>query len=781
MTIKKYKGGINLAIDTTTTVQDVIKQRAQEVLASYPQLDAQRFNDAVEDYLESRPNLSLREASDQAILRALDELDIEDGRPNWTYVANALFVEQLYTEAAETRRYDVKELYGSLYTLIQKLVEESIYHTNILEDYTEEEINTLQGLIVPERDKAFTYIGLRTLADRYMAKSKNKFTCELPQERFMLIAMALMRLEDKAQRLALVQEAYEVLSKRYMAVATPTLSNAGKSYGQFSSCFIDTVADDLRCIYDSNSDIADLSKNGGGIGLYLGHIRSRGSDIKGFPGVSQGVLPWMKQLNNTAVAVDQLGLRQGAICVYLDTWHKDIFTFLDAKLNNGDERKRTHDLFMGVTIPDIFMETVEDRGDWYIFDPHTIRKVLGFSLEDSYDEEEGKGSFRNNYAKVVEAAESGLLGEKGLLWDCVPAIDIMKRIMISQLETGSPFMFYRDEVNRKNANKHKGMIYCSNLCTEITQNQSPTVTEEVRTEDGKIIITKIPGDFVVCNLSSINLGEVYKRERENFFPALRALIRIQVRMLDNVIDLNNIPVPQAQTTNNNYRAVGLGTFGWHHLLALNGIMWDSEEAVEYADTVYEFIAHASIEASMELAKEKGTYPYFAGSEFETGKYFERREYIGENAQESDLDWDGLAAEVAVNGVRNAYIMAVAPNASTSIIAGSTASIDPIFRKMYAEEKRDYKIPVTAPDLSPATTWFYQSAYLVDQLQSIKQNSRRQRHIDQAVSFNFYVPNDIRAAELLNLHLQAWKAKFKTTYYVRSTSQAVIDDCESCHS
>ena len=770
-----------MSTETTTSVQEIITGRITKVLEVFSHLDSTSFLDSVQNYIESREDISLQEASQQAILRALEELGMEDNRPDWTFVASALYSEQLYEEAAQNRGYDPKTKYGSLYELVTLLVEQGIYHKNILADYTEEEMNQLESVIVPERDNDFTYIGLLTLAERYLAKFNKKTTCELPQERFMIIAMALMRLEDKSKRIGLIQEAYEVLSKRYMTVATPTFSNAGKSYGQLSSCFIDTVGDDLRCIYDSNSDLADLSKNGGGIGVYLGHIRSRGSDIKGFPGVSQGVLPWMKQLNNTAVSVDQLGQRQGAIAVYLDIWHQDIFTFLDAKLNNGDERKRTHDLFMGVTLPDIFMEAVEARGSWYTFDPYTVRKVLGFSLEDFYDEEFGNGSFRKNYALAVEAAENGQFGEKGLLWDKVEAIEVFKRIMISQLETGSPFMFYRDEVNRQNANKHKGMIYCSNLCTEITQNQSVTVVEEVKTEDGKIIITKNPGDFVVCNLSSINLGAVYKDNPDNFYAALEKLINIQVRMLDNVIDLNDLPIFQAKITNEKYRAIGLGTFGWAHLLALKGIMWDSEEAVELADELYEHIAYYTIKASKELAKEKGAYPYFVGSEFNTGMYFERRSYTGKNAIPSLLDWDTLSAAVQEEGIRNGYLMAIAPNASTSIVAGSSASIDPIFRKFYSEEKKTYKIPVTAPDLNEQTTWFYPSAYVVDQHQSIKQNARRQRHIDQAISFNFYVPNDVRASELLGYHLQAWKEKLKTTYYVRSTSQEVIDECESCHS
>lgn len=778
------KGGICLSVVSTSRVSEIISNRIKKALAPFPQLESTRFIKNVEDYLESKPDISLQEASDQAILRALDELDMQDGRPSWTFVASSMYAEQLYEEAGKNRNYNPRLRYGSLYELISTLVKAGIYDQLIFSDYTAEEIKELQSFIVPDRDLGFTYIGLRTLSDRYLAKSHKKEVMELPQERFMIIAMSLMRLENKTKRMELVKAAYTVLSKRYMTVATPTFANAGKSYGQLSSCFIDTVGDDLRSIYDSNSDVADLSKNGGGIGIYLGKVRSRGSDIKGFPGISSGVLPWMKQLNNTAVSVDQLGQRQGAICVYLDIWHKDIFSFLDAKLNNGDERFRTHDLFMGVTIPDIFMEKVDAREEWHIFDPHTINKVLGFNLEDHFDEKEREGSFRNFYSQAVEAAENGQLGQKGILWDKVSAIEIMKGILRSQLETGSPFMFYRDEVNRKNPNKHKGIIYCSNLCTEIAQNQSATYVKEVKTVDGEIVITKVPGDFVVCNLSSINLGELYKQETDNFYPALKELIRIQVRMLDNVIDLNNIPVPQAQITNMIYRAIGLGTFGWHHILALKGIQWESKEAEDFADELYEHIAFYTIESSMELSKEKGAYKYFKGSDWETGDYFFSRNYLledGSNTTNNGLDWSNLSRQVNMFGIRNAYLMCIAPNATTSIIAGSTASIDPIFRKIYSEEKKDYKIPVTVPDLTPQTTWYYQSAYLLDQHSSIRQNARRQRHIDQSISFNFYVPNNIRASELLDLHLTAWRLKLKTTYYVRSTSQAVIDECESCHS
>jgi len=724
----------------------------------FTQLDFSLYEEKVIQTVTVKENMTDEKVANVLILAALERISMEE--PDWTYVAADVYLNELYRKAADNRGYDKKEKYGSFYQLIQELTKIGIYNNQLLKTYTEEEINEIASVIIPERDRLFTYIGLLTLADRYLATSHDKRVYELPQERFLIIAMTLMSQEKKENRTALVKEAYWALSSLYMTVATPTLSNAGKSYGQLSSCFIDTIDDSLRGIYDSNTDLATLSKNGGGIGVYLGHIRSRGSDIKGFKGVSSGTIPWMKQLNNTAVSVDQLGQRQGAIAVYLDVWHKDIFSFLDARLNNGDERQRTHDLFTGVCLPDLFMEKVEAREDWHLFDPHEVRTLMGYSLEDFYDEEEGSGSFRTRYAECVNNEQ--------LSRETVPAIEIFKRIMLSQLETGTPYMFYRDTVNRANQNRHEGMIYCSNLCTEITQNQSTTVVTEEITEDGKIIITKNPGDFVVCNLSSINLARAVTED------VLERLIPIQVRMLDNVIELNDLPVLQAKLTNQKYRAVGLGTFGWNHLLALKKIAWETDEAVAYCDELYEQIAYLTVQASMNLAKEKGAYPLFKGSDFESGAYFETRKYTSEA-------WSELRNEVQSNGIRNGYLMAVAPNSSTSIIAGSTASIDPIFRKFYSEEKKNYKIPVTAPDLSPATNWYYKSVYLIDQHWSIKQNAKRQRHIDQSISFNLYVQNDIRAKELLDLHMTAWKEKLKTTYYVRSTSSEVIEECESCHS
>lgn len=737
-----------------TTLSTVID--LEELAKKFAHLDM----NTLAERAESMNHLDSFNIQEQLILECLSYISIDE--PDWTYVAANLYLKKIYHEASLNRNYAKDSKYGGFYSLIVDLTNLEIYEKTILESYSQSEIQELGACICPERDELFTYLGLKMMTDRYLAKDRKKNIFELPQERFMIIAMVLMQ-KEQTNRLQLVKEAYWAMSNLYMTVATPTLSNAGKNWGQLSSCFIETVDDSLDSIYDSNTDIAALSKNGGGIGVYLGKIRSRGSEIKGFKGASSGVLPWMKQLNNTAVSVDQLGQRQGAISVYLDVWHKDIFSFLDAKLNNGDERLRTHDLFTGVCLPDLFMEAVENRQDWYLFDPHEVRQKMGYSLEDYYDETEGAGSFRQKYEECITNAD--------LSMEVVPAIEIMKSLMRSQLETGTPFMFYRDEVNRKNANAHAGMIYCTNLCTEIVQNQSVTKRVEEYTKDGRIIIEKIPGDFVVCNLSSINLARSYN---DNI---LERLVPIQVRMLDNVIDINSIPVLQGQLTNQKYRAIGLGTFGWHHLLATNKVIWESPESLDFADQIYEKIAYLTIKSSMELACEKGSYPAYSGSDWETGDYFAKRGYLEEN---SEFDWAGLMNDVQENGIRNGYLQAVAPNASTALIAGSTPSIDPIFNKQYSEEKKDYRIPVTAPDLNSQTTWYYKSAYHIDQKWSIEQNARRQKHIDQAISFNLYIKNNIKAKELLDLHLTAWKNKLKTTYYLRSTSTD-IEDCESCSS
>ncbi|WP_281863486.1 ribonucleoside-diphosphate reductase subunit alpha [Planomicrobium okeanokoites] len=718
--------------------------------------------------------------TEQSMLYALNRISMDE--PKWTFLAAELYCSDLYRQAATSRGYEEQEKYGDFYRLVEKLSRIGIYSNDLLTAYSEAEIRELGAVIEPERDQLFNYIGLFLLADRYLAKDYEGNLHELPQERFLVIAMALMQNEPAEKRTELVREAYWAMSNLYMTVATPTLSNAGKSFGQLSSCFIDTVDDSLDGIYLNNWDIARLSKDGGGLGIYYGKVRALGSDIKKFKGNSSGVIPWIRLVNDTAVSVDQLGQRQGAVAVYLDVFHKDIMNgFLDLKTNNGDERRKAHDIFTGVSIPDLFMEKLKETdengrsiGEWNTFCPHQVKQVMGWKdangnalgLEDFYDDTD-RAYFTEKYE---EAVANPLLPRK-----TYRAMDIMARIMVSQLETGTPYMFYRDEVNRQNPNKHlrgRGLtsIYCSNLCSEIAQNMSATtIVKEYTDEAGNLVMVRKPGDFVVCNLSSINLPRAVKAD------VLERLVPIQMRMLDNVIDLNTISVGQADATNKKYRAVGIGSYGWHHLLALEGIHWETEEAVVYADSLYEEFAYHVIRSSMELAKEKGSYSEFAGSEWQTGEYFSRKGYEGEK-------WQELQSEITKHGVRNGWMMAVAPNSSTAKIGGSTDGIDPLYAVEYAEEKKNFKFKVTAPDLDHRTYDYYRRVrHVLDQKWSIRQNAARQRHIDQAISFNLYVPHTVKAKELLELHLEAWQQGLKTTYYVRSTSQAEIEECEACQS
>lgn len=732
----------------------------EKIHEEFPKLDLEDYKRKVFNFVEKKEDYAADELVDYLIREAEARTDIHI--PEWEHFMTRLYLNKLYKKASKNRFYNDDDKYGSYVGLQESLGERGIYSGNILKNYSKEDLIAAGKLIDPEKDKLFTYNGLYLLATRYLATDSERNVYELPQERWLTIALYLMQNEPKEKRMKLVEEAYWALSNLYMTVATPTLANAGKVGGQLSSCFIDTVDDSLQGIYDSNTDVARVSKHGGGVGAYLGYVRSTGAAIRGVKGASGGVIPWIKQLNNTAVSVDQLGQRKGAIAVYLDVFHKDIESFLDLRLNNGDQRLRAHDVFTAVCIPDIFMEAVERRGEWYLFDPHEVKAKKGWYLQDFYDESKGEGTFREKYEELV--------ADETISKKIVKAIDIMKRIMMSQLETGNPFMFYRDEVNRMNPNKHEGMVYSSNLCTEIMQNMSPTkMIQEIISGD-QIVITKQAGDFVVCNLSSVNLGRAVVAEE----GTLERLIEVEVRMLDNVIDLNELPVPQATITNQKYRSIGLGTFGWHHLLALKNIAWDSEEAEKYADELYEQINYLAIRASNKLAQEKGAYKVFKGSDWNTGEYFARRNY-------NSPEWQELAKEVAEKGLRNAYLVAVAPNMSTAQIAGSTASIDPIYSAFYYEEKKDYRRPVIAPDLNLSTYPYYEKgAYKVDQFASVRQNGRRQRHVDQSLSFNFYVPSGIKASKLLELHMTAWNEGLKTTYYVRS-NDIDVEECEWCSS
>jgi ribonucleoside-diphosphate reductase alpha chain len=688
-------------------------------------------------------------------------------QPLWDKVAAKLYLYDLYKEAAVNRGYGRKVFgYGSFYSLVDTLTKRGLYGAYLRTGYKKAEIEELGRYLKPERDELFTYVGVKTLAERYCVRGFNKEVYELPQEAFMGVAMAIALAEKPADRVRWAKEFYDVMSLLQMTEATPTMSNARKPFNQMSSCFIGTMDDSLESIFHVVDQFSQVSKYGGGMGIYIGKVRAANSDIRGFKGTSGGVIPWIRIINDTAVACNQLGMRNGAVSVTLDIWHRDIWEFLNLKTNNGDERRKAHDIFPAVSIPDVFMrqlkkETRVRDGKFYLMCPHEIRTVMGWSLEDFYDETE-QAEFTHRYWQCVDHPD--------LNKEEVIAMDLLKAIIKSDTETGTPFQFYRDTVNRMNPNKHAGMIYSSNLCMEINQNMSasgPVERKTMKDRDGNeyVIETRATGDFVVCNLGSLNLSRVHNEE------TIAKVVPVVIRMLDNVITVNQLPVKQAEQTNTRYRAIGLGTFGYHHMLAVNGIPWESEEHVAYVDRIYETIAYHAIKASCDLAKEKGAYPLFPGSEWETGAFFDRRAYTSDH-------WKALAADVQTNGLRNGYLMAVAPNGSSSQYGGSTQSIDPIYAKFYLDEKKNAVIPIIAPDLNAETYWLYKEAHLIDQKWSIQACAVRQRHIDQSQSFNLYITPQTRAAEIAQYYVSAWEQGVKTLYYTRSRS-VEVEDCVAC--
>ncbi|AAK81211.1 ribonucleoside-diphosphate reductase alpha chain [Clostridium acetobutylicum] len=696
----------------------------------------------------------------KSVIQVCLELTKAD-EPKWLQGASRLYVINLYNEVRKNRNISENEdPYKGFYDFIVKLTDEGLYGKYILENYSKEDIYELESFIKKDRDFLFTYSGIKLLSERYLIQNFERKVLELPQQMFMGIAMHLAVPEKQENRVYWAKRFYDVLSSLKATMATPTMSNARKPFYQLSSCFIDTVDDSLKGIYKSLDNFANVSKYGGGMGVYFGKVRSMGASIRGFKGASGGVVPWVKLFNDTAIAVDQLGVRNGSVAVWLDAWHKDLPEFMQLRTNNGDDRKKAHDVFPGVCYPDLFWRLAEEDIDanWYMMCPHEIKLVKGYSLEDYYGEE-----WEKRYFDCVNdpRIDKRMMSVK----------DIVRLIIKSAAETGTPFAFYRDAANRMNPNKHKGMIYSSNLCTEIMQNMSAMdiLEDEIIDENGdKIIVQKAKsGDFVVCNLSSIVLGNVDVNDDEE----LQYVIETQIRAMDNVIDLNYYSVPFAEVTNKRYRGIGLGTSGYHHMLTNNRVVWTSDDHFEFTDRVYEKINYYAIQASMNIAKDKGRYEYFEGSDWENGSYFKLRGY-------NSPKWKALIAKIKKYGMRNGYIMAVAPNGSTATIAGTSEGVDPVMARFWMEEKKGSITPKIAPNLSRENFWFYNSAYNIDQKLCVKINGIRQRHIDQSQSFNLYITTDYTMRQIMNLYIEAYKSGVKSIYYVRSKS-LTVGDCDSC--
>ncbi|GLB32466.1 ribonucleoside-diphosphate reductase [Lacrimispora amygdalina] len=692
-----------------------------------------------------------------ALIQAAVELTTQEAS-GWEYISARIYLVRFgIIRRAELSRYNIK----SFYDKVVYLTGEKLYGSYILENYRKEELDRYESYIDHTRDRLFTYSGLELVLNRYVIHSRENVPLETPQEMFLGIAMHLAMLE-KEDRDGWVKRFYDMLSTLKVTMATPTLSNARKPYHQLSSCFIDTVPDSLDGIYRSIDSFAKISKFGGGMGLYFGKVRAAGSSIRGFKGAAGGVIRWIKLANDTAVAVDQLGMRQGAVAVYLDVWHKDLPEFLMLRTNNGDDRMKAHDVFPAVCYPDLFWRQAKEdiESDWYLMCPHEILTVKGWALEDCWGD-----LWEERYFQCVN--------DSRIHKRVVPIKDIIRLVLKSAVETGTPFTFNRDAVNKANPNSHKGMIYCSNLCTEIAQNMSAVeqVKQSVETVDGETVVVTVtkPGDFVVCNLASLSLGKIDVNSKEE----ITQLVRSAVRALDNVIDLNYFPVPYAKVSNERYRPIGLGVSGYHHMLANNKVAWESEEHLAFADKVFETINYAAIEASCDLAREKGRYSFFEGSDWQTGVYFKKRGY-------ESHEWADLSRKVKEWGMRNGWLIAVAPTSSTSMIAGTTAGLDPIMNRYYLEEKKNGLVPRVAPGLAPDTFWLYKNAHYIEQKWSVKAAGVRQRHVDQAQSMNLYITNDYTLRQVLGLYILAWESGVKTIYYIRSKSLEV-DDCEACSS
>ena len=727
---------------------------------------------------------------DALIKTAVEKIDIDV--PNWTFVAARLFLYDLYHRVG-IATYGVKgEAYRHLKEYINFGIEAGRIIPNLANGY---DLDDLNSYIDPSRDFLFNYLGIKTLYDRYLIKNSKGEPIELPQQMFMAIAMFLAQNEEKKQEKA--KEFYDVISKFEVMLATPTLSNARTNRHQLSSCYIGSSPDNIEGIFDGYKEMALLSKYGGGIGWDWNQIRSLGGSIDGHKSAAGGTVPFLKITNDIAIAVDQLGTRKGAIAVYLEPWHMDIMDFIDLKKNSGEERRRAHDLFPALWISDLFMERVLEDSHWTLFDPVEVKDLSEY--------------FGEEFTAKYIAYENN----DNITKNRIKAKDLWKKILTSYFESGSPFLCFKDSANKANPNQHAGHIRSSNLCTEIFQNTNPNHYKiKIEFEDGtiktfeeedlvivdggitkkankvtaldsingkKIFIVekqKIDGDTAVCNLASINLSRI------NTSEDIKRVVPIAVNMLDNVIDLNFYPLRKVKATNLKSRAIGLGVMGEAEMLANNKISWGSNEHFKKIDEIMEYISYNTILASSNLAIEKGSYPTFDGSNWSKGIMPHDHTpqavnaIVNKDLFDNSCDWDFLREKVKKDGMRNGYLMAIAPTSSISILVGTTQAIEPVYKRKWFEENLSGLIPVVAPKLSPDTWSFYTPAFEIDQLQVVKAAAIRQKWIDQGQSTNIFMSLDKASGKYLHeIYTLAWKLGLKSTYYLRSQSPEAKNDVE----
>ena len=692
---------------------------------------------------------------------------------NYSLVTARLLLDKLRAEALSflgvadsATQHDMAVYYPkALPVYIEKGVELELLSPE-LRDY---DMAALGAAIKPERDHQFQYLGLQTLYDRYFIHS-NEVRIELPQIFFMRVAMGLaMREENKTARAI---EFYDLLSSFDYMSSTPTLFNAGTLRPQLSSCYLTTVPDDLHGIYGAIQDNAMLSKFAGGLGNDWTPVRGLGAYIKGTNGKSQGVVPFLKVVNDTAVAVNQGGKRKGAVCAYLETWHMDIEEFLELRKNTGDDRRRTHDMNTANWIPDLFMKRVFEDGEWTLFSPNNVP-----DLHDLY----GK-AFEERFEQYEEMTRTGELK----LYKRVKAADLWRKILSMLFETGHPWITFKDPCNLRSPQQHAGVVHSSNLCTEITLNTNKD-------------------EIAVCNLGSVNLAQ-HIIDGELNLAKLEKTIKTAVRMLDNVIDINYYSVPQAENSNLKHRPVGLGLMGFQDALYKQHIAYSSDAAVEFADRSMEAISYYAIKASSDLAVERGSYQSYEGSLWSRGilpidslkLLVEERgsDYI-EVDHSQTLDWDGLRDVVKQQGMRNSNVMAIAPTATIANITGVSQSIEPTYQNLYVKSNLSGEFTVVNPhlvkDLKARGLWdavmvndlkyyegslqkidrvpddlkaMYATAFEVEPRWLVDSASRRQKWLDQAQSLNLYIAG-ASGKKLDITYRMAWFRGLKTTYYLRA--------------
>ncbi len=738
----------------------------------------------VDAKIQFRNGITTQEIQQTLIRTAVDKIDVD--RPNWTFVAARLFLYDLYHKVSGFTGYRHLREYFEIGEKAGRIL------PGLKDKY---DLDDLNDYLKPERDLQFTYLGIRTLYDRYLLKDKDNNPIELPQHLFMAVAMFLAQNELDCQSWA--KKFYDVISKFEVMVATPTLSNARTSRHQLSSCYIGSTPDNIEGIFDSYKEMALLSKYGGGIGWDWSKLRAMGSYIDGHKHAAGGIIPFLKIANDIAIAVDQLGTRKGAIAVYIEPWHLDVRDFIDLKKNSGEERRRAHDLFPALWINDLFMKRVAEDGIWTLFDPFQTS-----DLTDLWGEE-----FEKRYIEYEQRED--------ILKEQIRAKELWKLILRSYFETGNPFLCFKDNANRCNPNDHSGIIRSSNLCTEIFQNTAPNHYKvKIKYEDGTIdlfeeeeIVTtdlgikkkarkitsldsikgkkvfivekeKFDGVSAVCNLASINLSKINTKEE------IERVVPIAIRMLDNVIDLNFYPLEKVKKTNLQTRAIGLGVMGEAQMLAEAKIEWGSEEHFKKIDEIMEMISYNAIRASSNLAVEKGVYPLFKGSKWSKGVFpidnatEEAKKLTPERGGLFGYiyDWEKLREKVKKDGMRNGYLMAIAPTSSISILTGTTQTIEPVYKRKWFEENLSGLIPVVVPNLNLETWRYYTPAYELDQQLLIKAAAVRQKWIDQGQSVNIFIRLDKASGRYLHeIYTLAWKLGLKSTYYLRSQSPEVSQD------